>query len=208
MLRPAAGQSRLLSDNASQSSLQETGFCRCQSPLRDGTFGLGMSRLVNQCCWPVLLETHMFCLFFHFHNKEKGPAGIQENTSLHVGLGLSTIISSDELLHLVKRRETSVSYVCVFSGKKKKKIHVSRSGYKKSWNYKTNPVGKFWLAYSIKAQWRWDCSARVASRSRPIATWGQACDWDQRCGLTNVPLLSVSPSVADEVIIAPSTTGP
>lgn len=129
MLRPAAGQSRLLSDNVSQSSLQDTGFWCCQSPLRDGTFGLGTSRLlfVNQCCWPVLLETRMFCLFFHFHNKKKRPrsvnrpVGVREKTSPRVGLGLWTIISSDEWPHLVKKRETSVSCVCVFFWKKTNK---------------------------------------------------------------------------------------
>lgn len=45
MLRPAAAQSRLLSDNVSLSSFQETGLLPCQSLLGDMTFGLSMSRL-------------------------------------------------------------------------------------------------------------------------------------------------------------------
>lgn len=49
------------------------------------------------------------------------PVGVREKTSPRVGLGLWTIISSDEWPHLVKKRETSVSCVCVFFWKKTNK---------------------------------------------------------------------------------------
>ncbi len=59
MLGPAAAQSRLLSDNVSLSSLQETGLLPCLSLLRDMRFGLSMSRLHLSVSAAVFGDSHV-----------------------------------------------------------------------------------------------------------------------------------------------------
>lgn len=153
MLRPAAAQSRLLSDNASLSSRQEAGFSPRQSLLGDRTFGSPQSPLTTS----VFGNSHVphLCLYFYCHRRQRLCSVTDPQAFGRKHPSVSDSVSEPcqqwrmNSLHPWIRRE-NLGVMCLCFTEIQVQMHLGHRKYKMYW-LQTNPVHEFWIPFSIKA---------------------------------------------------------